>query len=410
MFDDRWADASDEALREQFVVVQEQIAALEAYQARLVAVMVERNAHLSPEFDRGSLASWIKAHTRCSGRSAHRLVRRGRVVAALPGLGEVLAGGETTAEHLDAIAPALALLPPECVADLEDTLVDAAVKVRVKDMRDLMTHVRHRVDPDGATEAAIAAEARAGLSISPVGSDGMVAINGLLNARDGANVLAAIEPLMTPNGEDDQRTPQQRRAEALGEVCRRALLEGDLPTTGGLRPQVMVVIPLSTLTGETGAPGAHVVGHGPIDGASARAYCCDADLRRVVHDDSDGNDTTEGEWKHRLTGLLPPPLAAPSVILDLGRTRRTASTDQRVALIVRDRGCVYPGCDRDPSWCEVHHLKEWLADRGNTNLDDLALLCTEHHHELHCQHKTLRREPDGTWTLHDRDEQLLLAA
>jgi hypothetical protein len=40
--------------------------------ARLVAVMVERNAHLSPEFDRGSLASWIKAQTRYSGRSAHR--------------------------------------------------------------------------------------------------------------------------------------------------------------------------------------------------------------------------------------------------------------------------------------------------------------------------------------------------
>jgi hypothetical protein len=273
-----------------------------------------------------------------------------------------------------------------------------------------MSHIRHRVDPDGATEAAIAAEARAGISISPVGSDGMVAINGLLSARDGANVLAAIEPLMTPNGEDDLRTPRQRRAEALGEICRRALLEGDLPTNGGLRPQVMVIVPLSTLQGKTGAPAAQVVGHGPIDGTSAQAYCCDADIRRVVHDDTAGERSPEGQWKQRLAGLLPPPLAAPSVILDLGRTKRTASTDQRRALIIRDRGCVHPDCDRDPRWCDVHHLEEWLADSGNTDLDNLALLCAQHHHEVHRRHQTLERQADGTWTLRDRDEQLPLGA
>jgi hypothetical protein len=281
--------------------------------------------------------------------------------------------------------------------------------MRVKDMRDLMAHVRHRVDPDGATDAAIAAESRAGVSISPVGSDGMVAINGLLNARDGANVLAAIEPFMTPTGEDDTRTPRQRRAEALGEVCRRALLNGDLPNSGGLRPQVMLILPVSTLNGDVGAPGAHVVGHGPIDGTSAQAFCCDADITRVVHDDTTSDQSAEGTWKHRLTGLLPPPLAAPSVILDLGRSRRTASADQRKALIIRDRGCVHPDCDRDPPWCEVHHLDEWWAHHGPTNLDHLALLCTQHHHDLHRRHQVLQRQADGTWTIHDREDAMLHA-
>jgi hypothetical protein len=55
-------------------------------------------------------------------------------------------------------------------------------------------------------------------------------------------------------------------------------------------------------------------------------------------------------------------------------------------LVARDHGCTFPGCDRPPRWCAGHHLKHW-ADGGPTNLDNLALLCGEHHRLIH----------DGDW-------------
>ena len=65
-------------------------------------------------------------------------------------------------------------------------------------------------------------------------------------------------------------------------------------------------------------------------------------------------------------------------VLDLYRTRRIASPSQTVALIARDGGCSFPGCDVGPSWCERHHIVAW-QDGGDTNLDNLTLVCRYHH-------------------------------
>jgi len=81
-------------------------------------------------------------------------------------------------------------------------------------------------------------------------------------------------------------------------------------------------------------------------------------------------------------GLLPLVLGADSAILDLGRTRRCFDRYQRIALAVRDQGCVFPGCDRPPAWCEAHHPKAW-KDGGPTDLSNGCLLCSFHHHLVH---------------------------
>ena len=65
-------------------------------------------------------------------------------------------------------------------------------------------------------------------------------------------------------------------------------------------------------------------------------------------------------------------------VLDYGRTRRLASPGQRKALAARDGGCCFPGCTRPPAWTEVHHVIPWEPD-GQTNLDNLCLLCAHHH-------------------------------
>ncbi len=74
--------------------------------------------------------------------------------------------------------------------------------------------------------------------------------------------------------------------------------------------------------------------------------------------------------------------------LDIGRATRTIPAQLRTALHVRDRGCVFPACDRPPGWTEAHHIRPWAAG-GETSLQNLALLCSMHHHLIHT----------GTWTI-----------
>jgi hypothetical protein len=66
------------------------------------------------------------------------------------------------------------------------------------------------------------------------------------------------------------------------------------------------------------------------------------------------------------------------VLLSMGRTVRYATPAQRRALNTRDGGCVFPGCDRPANWCDAHHVTHCEHD-GNTDLENLALLCRHHH-------------------------------
>jgi hypothetical protein len=83
--------------------------------------------------------------------------------------------------------------------------------------------------------------------------------------------------------------------------------------------------------------------------------------------------------------------------LEVGRTTRTVALAQRNALVVRDGGCVFPGCDRPQDWCEAHHLRHWLHG-GPTDLANLALLCRAHHRAVHEGGWRLGRDPDGRFT------------
>ena len=57
--------------------------------------------------------------------------------------------------------------------------------------------------------------------------------------------------------------------------------------------------------------------------------------------------------------------------MDVGRATRTIPDGMRRAVTARDRGCAHPGCDRPPSWSEVHHIVEW-EHGGPTAIDNLA--------------------------------------
>jgi HNH endonuclease len=96
--------------------------------------------------------------------------------------------------------------------------------------------------------------------------------------------------------------------------------------------------------------------------------------------------------------LLPPVLGgAPSLPLEVGRATRVIAPAQRAALAARDGGCVFPDCDRPLAWCDAHHLWHWV-DGGPTDLGNLALVCREHHRQVHEGGWQLARGPDGRFT------------
>ncbi|MFL6131015.1 MAG: HNH endonuclease signature motif containing protein [Mycobacteriales bacterium] len=80
--------------------------------------------------------------------------------------------------------------------------------------------------------------------------------------------------------------------------------------------------------------------------------------------------------------------------LDLGRSRRLFTGPLRRALVLRDRGCAFPGCDRPPGWCEAHHIRHWAAG-GKTSLGNGVLLCGTHHRLIERGDWQVRLAADG---------------
>jgi len=81
-------------------------------------------------------------------------------------------------------------------------------------------------------------------------------------------------------------------------------------------------------------------------------------------------------------------------VLSLGRKRRTVSPALRRALAARDRGCRFPGCDRT-RFVDAHHVQHWCRG-GETNLENLVLLCRRHHRLVHERGYTLETAADGS--------------
>lgn len=63
---------------------------------------------------------------------------------------------------------------------------------------------------------------------------------------------------------------------------------------------------------------------------------------------------------------------------------RTVPIGIRRALVARDGGCVFPGCDRPSGVCAAHHLQHWI-DNGLTAVNNCCLLCAAHHQQVHLQ-------------------------
>jgi hypothetical protein len=327
-----------------------------------------------------STAVWLRDRLRIGGGSTRRLVGLAAALDACPAvIADALGRGALTVEQAQVITDAVADLPAdvgvEVIEKAAQLLVDAACDFEPGVLRRLGERILAHVAPDLAAEAELAAlraaETRAHdrrhFTLSSEQADGQVRVTGRLDVESAAIVRAAIDPLCGPAGVGDDRSPGQRRADALTEVCRLALHTTELPDNGGDRPQIVVTVDLDVVTRQLAA--------GTLD--TGQALSPEA-VRRLACD----------------AGILPAVLDGAGQVLDVGRQRRLFTGPLRRALVLRDRGCAFPGCDRPARWTDGHHITHW-TDGGDTTLTNAVLLCRYHHRVIHHGDWQVRLAPDG---------------
>jgi hypothetical protein len=199
-------------------------------------------------------ASWLRRQLRLSKAAAHQAIQTARAVfrGPLAGTAQALAAGELSAAHAAVLANGTADLPAHTTVQAEPVLLEAAGRLDPPGLRRVVGHLRYVADPDAADAEAQRRYDRRGVWLAPTW-EGMLAVEGLLDPEAGQTLLAALEPLARPTGAEDERSGEQRNADALAELARRSLEAGSLPRTGGVRPQLLVTVDLDSLLGHQAA-------------------------------------------------------------------------------------------------------------------------------------------------------------
>jgi hypothetical protein len=216
---------------------------------------------------------------------------------------------------------------------------------------------RHACDADAYAQAVEDLHEQRELTIRRR-QDGMSTLWGRLDPVTAASLRAALVPLAKRQGRDDGRSFKQRLHDAVAER-----LGANAPA------HVNVTIAAETLLAWKGSPAGEIEGQPPIGQATIERITCDCSVRRIVLDPR-------------------------SVVIDVGRDQRVVGAPGRQALDARDRGCVWPGCERPASWSSPHHLVHW-ARGGTTDLSNQVLLCYFHHRRVHEGGWQIFREADG---------------
>jgi len=329
----------------------------------------ERDGHLS-------MTSWVEARFGVGWSEAAREVRLARGLEHMPSVRDALAEGTVAASTVGRLVEAREA-DPAAFARAESQLVDAAQTLPARVFQ--RTVERWKAETNAARTGREEAERfeRRGLSVAPA-VDGMVRVDGSLDPDTGGTVMTALRAVTAAwaRSADDARSPAQRRADALGEIC-RMFLDGTDRVPGGVeRPHISVVVDLDTLRGVGGKQPDSSEGT-VLSAGAVRRLACDAAVSRVI-------------------------VRGPSEPLDVGRTTRVVPPALRRALAVRDGGCAFPSCDRPVGWCDAHHVRHWV-DGGRTALSNLVMLCRRHHTLTHSGFRVAMaggrpvfRRPDGT--------------
>jgi hypothetical protein len=338
---------------------------LEAESARTLDAFDRTNAY---EVE-GSLsaASWLRHRCNLSYTTACNQVQLARRLPELPQAQAAFASGAISSAHVSLMARAADQVGIEPVREQEAVLVDAARQLDPRMFRQVTVHLRHCLDPEGALKDANAAYERRAVWLSET-MDGVFVLNGTLDAEGGAILRAALAAVEGKPKAGDDRTARQRRHDAMVDLGRRQLDAGDLPTTGCQRPHLTVTTDLDTLAGKPAGAGV-LNWEQLVPAETVRRLACDCSVTPIV------------------TGPDGEPLS-------VGRARRTIPAPMRRAIMLRDKHCRFPGCDRPVAWTDGHHLQHWI-DGGPTAFWNVWLCCRRHHRLVHEDGWRLERAAAG---------------
>jgi hypothetical protein len=329
----------------------------------------------SDEYERQGSTSpidWVRHQCRMSGGAAARSIATGEALPLLPATVAALEEGRLGFAHLTLMAATEGVLQRTGRSFDERPLLEQALEHSVGRFFHDCSHARHAGDAAAVLAEHVDAVDARYLEFTKC-EDGRLAFHGVLDPVGGATLRVALEPLCGRSGAGDERPRARRLADGLVELAMHALDHGFTTEGGTTRTHLHLTASVETVMGLAGAPGGELEFAGVVPAATVQRLACDASIRRVL-------------------------LGPDSAVIDVGRALRVPSGAGRPALRVRDQGCVWPGCERPSSWTNAHHVLHW-GHGGETNLENLVLLCHRHHWKVH----------EGGWQLARADDGRVLA-
>jgi len=337
----------------------------------------------------------LAVRLRIPERTAETLIGESeRLVQRLPATHRALGAGEISYRHAQIIIDQTAGLSDVVTSEFEKVVLPRAKELTVSKFKHDARKKREALDPDSIERRHRVAVEDRNCWVDPQ-PDGMAVLSTLMTAE---NAIAAFDRITriamanagTDCGEGDtKRTLAQRRADAATDL----LLDGDLcdrgdPVPHGIRPKVLVTVPVLALLGQTETP-AHLDGYGPIAPDTARDLAVKAPgFARILTD----------------------PIT--SAILDFDRSKYAVPNDLKQVVRLQHETCTAPGCNKRAVHCQLDHTTPFTdtgggsggsendTGKGTTCLANLSPLCTEHHNLKHHTKIGLAKLPDGTmhWT------------
>ncbi len=308
---------------------------------------------------------------------------------------------------------------PEELAVAATRLVDEAPGLTLEQLARRAREARATPDTAGVPTREEELRQRRFLTLTPL-PDGMTRVTGLLDPESAAIITTALDAISAPRrggprfvdtSTDTSPTGAGMSSSDTGN-SRNPTVAGPTADDERTIPQVMVdalvdAITLATIADRTGNStrlfGQHRVG--------VRVHVAHRDLATTTgYAHLEGQTTpvsvTTATRIACNAGLVPIVIDDTGQPLNVGRTQRFHTPAMRIAMAARDGGCIMPGCDRPPHWCEAHHTNEWHNDHGDTSVEDGVLLCRHHHLLVHNKGWRITRQgttytlikPDGTHT------------
>jgi len=351
------ADLPDAAVADLAVATRRGIDRLEGCFARLA-----RAAHLrglGSESGAPSTAAWLARRAVMRTGDARAAIEAGEICDRLAATGEAWRSGEISTAAARTIGGARVEGYDGPLEEAEPVMLGFARAGDLRAVARLAARFRNLARSDGRVP-----RVPDGLHVSR-GYAGRTVLSGDFGDLAAETVVTALHAYTDPPGDDDRRPGSQRRADALVRICEVALER--VPAGRRDHGRVSVVVDWATLAGDASgrADGQYT---GPVHLDDVHRLLCDTTVSRIVTD----------------------PAGIP---IDVGRARRNPPARLRRALVARDEGCRFPGCDRPPGWCDTHHIHHWTRG-GPTDLPNLVLLCSHHHRLVHRPGWVLRLDGD----------------